>query len=307
MTHRQATMRWPEQIKLYARHQGKTLIGLIVAVAGLLWLWSLAVSNPSEHPSTALTLAMLGGVAGFVSTAVGALPALILNNLRSRTEDVMLGTAAGMMLAAACFSLLIPGLQAGATLTGSAVMGAGLVVVGMAAGVMLMLGLDAFTPHEHFKTGPCGPGHERCARVWLFIFAIALHNLPEGMAVGFGFAGQDVSVGLPLALAISLQNLPEGLAVAMSLRSIGTRPLNALLITAATGLLEPVGALLGVSLVGGSELAYPIGLGLAAGAMLFVVSHEVIPETHRNNHQTPATIGLITGFALMMVIDSTLG
>lgn len=297
----------PAQLRHHARTHIKSLTGLGVAIFILIWLWSLAFGNPSDQRSTVLTLALLGGGAGFLSTALGAAPAMLMSNLKARTEDVMLGTAAGMMLAAASFSLIIPGLDAGARLTDSALMGAGLVVAGMAAGVLLMLGLDAFTPHEHFKTGPCGPGHERCARVWLFVFAIALHNLPEGMAVGFGFSKGDITVGLPLALAISLQNLPEGLAVAMSLRSIGMKPLHALLVTAATGLLEPIGALIGVSLVGGSELAYPIGLGLAAGAMIFVVSHEVIPETHRNNHQTPATIGLMAGFAIMMVLDSVLG
>ena len=305
MNNRTASM--PAQLRHHARTHIKSLTGLGVAIFILIWLWSLAFGNPSDQRSTVLTLALLGGGAGFLSTALGAAPAMLMSNLKARTEDVMLGTAAGMMLAAASFSLIIPGLDAGARLTDSALMGAGLVVAGMAAGVLLMLGLDAFTPHEHFKTGPCGPGHERCARVWLFVFAIALHNLPEGMAVGFGFSKGDITVGLPLALAISLQNLPEGLAVAMSLRSIGMKPLHALLVTAATGLLEPIGALIGVSLVGGSELAYPIGLGLAAGAMIFVVSHEVIPETHRNNHQTPATIGLMAGFAIMMVLDSVLG
>jgi len=298
---------WSDHLRRHARTHAKPLIGLGIAVVGLLWLWILAFSNPSDQGSRIVWLALLGGTAGFLSTVLGAVPALIMGNIKARTEDIMLGTAAGMMLAAASFSLILPGLEAGATLTGSALQGAGLVVLGMTAGVLLMLGLDAFTPHEHFKTGPCGPGHERCAKVWLFVFAIALHNLPEGMAVGFGFSQGDINVGLPLTLAISLQNLPEGLAVAISLRAIGIQPLRALLITAATGLLEPVGALIGVSLVGGSALAYPIGLGLAAGAMLFVVSHEVIPETHRNNHQTPATIGLMVGFALMMVLDSTLG
>ncbi|CAA7626365.1 Protein GufA (fragment) [Magnetospirillum sp. SS-4] len=177
----------------------------------------------------------------------------------------------------------------------------------MAAGVLLMLGLDEFTPHEHDKTGPCGPGHERCGRVWLFVLAIALHNLPEGMAIGVAFARADMAVGLPLATAIALQDLPEGLAVALALRGAGFRPSTAILAAAAGGLLEPVGALLGVGLSSGLAAAYPAGLGLAAGAMIFVVSHEVIPETHRNGHQTPATLGLMVGFALMMVLDTTLG
>jgi ZIP family zinc transporter len=110
-----------------------------------------------------------------------------------------------------------------------------------------------------------------------------------------------------LATAIALQDIPEGLAVAMTLRSIGTSAWKSIGVAALGGLLEPIGALIGVSLVGSSAMAYPIGLGLAAGAMLFVVSHEVIPETHRNGHQTSATIGLMAGFAIMMVLDTTLG
>lgn len=219
----------------------------------------------------------------------------------------MLGLAAGMMLAASSFSLILPGLEAGEALTGSAGLGAATVVAGMALGVMLMLGLDQFTPHEHEHGGPCGAGCERVNRVWLFVLAIALHNLPEGMAIGVSFAQGDMSVGLPLTTAIALQDIPEGLAVAMSLRAIGLGPLRAVLIAGATGLMEPLGALLGIGLSSGLAMAYPMGLGLAAGAMIFVVSHEVIPETHRNGHQTPATLGLMAGFAVMMVLDTTLG
>ena len=134
-----------------------------------------------------------------------------------------------------------------------------LVVAGMALGVMLMLGLDAFTPHEHDKSGPCGPGHARCSRVWLFVFAIALHNLPESMAVGVGFAQVDLAVGLPLTVAIALQNLPEGLAVALAIRGAGFSAKRAVGVSAATGLLEPLGALLGITLASGFAMAYPVG------------------------------------------------
>ena len=147
-----------------------------------------------------------------------------------------------------------------------------------------------------------GPGH--CGRM---VLAVTLHNLPEGMAIGVGFSHADMAIGLPLTIAIILQDIPEGLAVALALRSAGVSRLRAVLIAAASGLFEPLGALLGVSLSRGMALSYPIGLGFAAGAMLFVVSHEVIPETHRNGHQTPATVGLMVGFALMMVLDTTLG
>ncbi len=298
---------WSQLIQDHARSHPKVLVGFGISLLGVVALllqgevWLNAAGNDTVR------WALWGGLAGLLATTLGAMPVLFLSGLKQKTEDVMLGAAAGMMLAAAAFSLLLPGLAAGEKFTGTAVGGAVLVVLGMALGVMLMLGLDQFTPHEHAQTGPCGPGNERCNRVWLFVMAVAIHNLPEGMAVGVSFAQGDLSVGLPLATAIALQDIPEGLAVAMTLRSIGTSAWKSIGVAALGGLLEPIGALIGVSLVGSSAMAYPVGLGLAAGAMLFVVSHEVIPETHRNGHQTSATIGLMVGFAIMMVLDTTLG
>ena len=292
----------------HARERPLTTAGLGLALAAilLLLLQSLLLVFSGEADA-AVKYALLGGLAGFIATAAGALPALVLRGIAQRIEDSMLGLAAGMMLAASAFSLILPGLEAGTHITGSEGLAGAVVVLGMALGVLLMLGLDEFTPHEHEKTGPCGPGHERCGRVWLFVFAIALHNLPEGMAIGVSFAQADMSVGLPLTTAIALQDIPEGLAVAIALRSAGFPALTAVLVAGGSGLLEPLGALLGVGLSSGLAIAYPIGLGLAAGAMIFVVSHEVIPETHRNGHQTPATLGLMAGFALMMILDTTLG
>lgn len=265
--------------------------------------WQLLLDSNNPHGRYAL----YGGLAGFAATALGALPALMLRTIPQKLEDAMLGFAAGMMLAAASFSLLLPGIEAGLEFTGSAFFGALLVVFGMALGVALMLGLDEFTPHHHDATGTFGVGAERYNKAWLFVFAIALHNLPEGMAIGVSFAQGDMSVGLPLTTAIALQDIPEGLAVALTLRAVGFSAPFAVLIAIVSGVFEPLGALLGVGLAGGYLLSYPVGLGLAAGAMIFVVSHEVIPETHRNGHQTLATLGLMFGFALMMVLDTTLG
>lgn len=285
-----------------------TSAGLALSIAVVVWLllasvWQVA----SGEANAALRLGLLGGLAGFIATAAGALPALFLRGLSNRTEDTMLGLAAGMMLAASSFSLILPGLAAGEQITGHTTLGALTVVAGLGLGVLLMLGLDQFTPHEHEHGGPCGAGCGRVSRVWLFVFAIALHNLPEGMAIGVSFSQGDLGVGLPLTTAIALQDIPEGLAVAMALKAAGLSPQRAVWVAALSGLMEPVGALLGIGLASGLALAYPIGLGLAAGAMIFVVSHEVIPETHRNGHQTPATIGLMAGFAVMMVLDTTLG
>jgi ZIP family zinc transporter len=295
---------WSDQ----ARQHPLTAAGFAAAGIGVLALLiGSVVQIVTGEASASLRWALLGGTAAFGATAVGALPGLIVRTLPQRVEDSMLGFAAGMMLAASSFSLILPGLEAAAQVTGSAGAGAMTVTLGMGLGVLLMLGMDQFTPHEHCHGGPCGPGHDRVGKVWLFVLAIALHNLPEGMAIGVGFAQGDQAVGVPLTAAIALQDLPEGLAVVMALRSIGLAPARAVLLGAATGLMEPLGALLGFGLSSGLALAYPIGLGLSAGAMIFVVSHEVIPETHRNGHQTPATIGLMAGFAVMMVLDTALG
>ncbi|ELI6420278.1 TPA: ZIP family metal transporter [Aeromonas salmonicida subsp. salmonicida] len=295
---------WSIQLREQVQARPLTALGLLIALAAvLLLLLQSLIMLATDDMSTGVRYGLIGGVAGFAATALGALPALFLRSVQQRVEDAMLGFAAGMMLAASAFSLLLPGLEAAEGIT----LAAAVVVAGMTLGVLLMLGLDQFTPHEHDKTGPCGPGHQQCSRVWLFVFAIALHNLPEGMAIGVSFSQGDMSVGLPLTTAIALQDIPEGLAVALAMCAAGFRPWVAVLVAIASGLLEPLGALLGVGLSSGMAIAYPIGLGLAAGAMLFVVSHEVIPETHRNGHQTHATLGLMAGFALMMTLDTALG
>ncbi len=283
-------------------------IGMAVAVAVvLLMLLQNSIVEVSNGGGERLQNALLGGLGGFASTAVGAFLALMLREIKARTQDTMLGFAAGMMLAASAFSLILPGIDAAERLVSVGLIAVVVVIIGMGLGVLLMLGLDRFTPHEHENEGPCGPGCERIGRVWLFFLAIALHNLPEGMAIGVSFADNDMSVGMPLTLAILCQNVPEGLAVALALRAAMLSPLMAAVVSSCTGLMELLGAFVGIGISGGLPLAYPVGLGLAAGAMIFVVSHEVIPETHRNGHQTPATLGLMGGFAAMMVLDAVLG
>ena len=269
-------------------------------VAGLLDILT------QEHATT-MRYALWGGFAGFALTTAGAIPGFFLKNLPQKIEDSLLGLAAGMMLAASSFSLILPGLKAADAMTGNALLGALTVVAGMALGVMLMVGMDEFTPHEHTHTGTYGPETRRLNRIWLFVLAIALHNLPEGMAIGVSFAQGDLQVGIPLTSAIAMQDIPEGLAVVMALRSVGYGTLKSATIASMTGLLEPLGSVIGLTLSSGLAIAYPIGLGLAAGAMIFVVSNEVIPETHRNGNQRFATIGLVIGFALMMTLDTVLG
>ncbi|MFC3606978.1 ZIP family metal transporter [Stutzerimonas tarimensis] len=282
--------------------------GLAVSAAFVLVLLVVSIFNAFTgiHPAY-VRHSLYGGFAGFAATGLGALLALCFGNINARTQDTMLGFAAGMMLAASSFSLILPGIEAAEDLTGSGMLAAATVVLGLGLGVLLMLGLDRFTPHAHESTGPCGPEAARINKVWLFVLAITLHNLPEGMAIGVGFGGGDLSVGIPLAAAIAIQDIPEGLAVAIALRAIGLSRKIAVLVALGSGIMEPIGALVGVGISSGFALAYPVGMGLAAGAMIFVVSHEIIPETHRNGHQTPATLGLTGGFGVMMFLDTALG
>lgn len=294
---------WRAQVR---RHPWMTG-GLALSLGAVALLLLAGIMEGIAGGGEPLRLAVLGGLSGFAATALGALMGMVLGRISVRTEDSLLGFAAGMMLAASSFSLILPGLAAAREMTGSGALGALIVVGGMTLGVMLMLGLDRFTPHAHDSTGPLGPGSGRVGRVWLFVLAITLHNLPEGMAIGVSFAQGDLAVGLPLTSAIAIQDIPEGLAVVMALRAAGLSAWPSVLLAAASGLMEPLGSLFGAGLAGGLAVAYPMGLGLAAGAMIFVVSHEVIPETHRNGHQTPATLGLMVGFAVMMFLDTALG
>ena len=257
--------------------------------------------------SKAVLYALIAGMVGFAATASGSLPGFFLNKLTSRTEDVMLGISAGMMLAAAIFSLLLPSVEVSEKLfNNNEIYAMALVVSGIAIGVILLLLVNSMIPHEHIVSGQQGPQVKEVTGIWLFVFAIIIHNFPEGMALGVSFAAEDVSIGLPFTTAIALQDMPEGLAVVLALRAAGVSNTKAVTVGVLSGVMDPIGALLGVGLTSQLGFAYPLGLALSAGAMLFIVSHEVIPETHRNGHQLPATIGLMAGFCLMMVLEKVL-
>jgi ZIP family zinc transporter len=251
-----------------------------------------------------------------VATAVGALPVFFIQRVSKLQEAALLSFAAGVMLAAAVFALLLPSLEAGEALLGHR-MGATLLSgVGLAMGMALMIGVDRLTPHEHAVLPPASEGHtarhtSRAAQgAKLMVLAILIHNVPEGLAVGAAYAGvQDAAsarAGASVALAIGLQNMPEGLIVAMALRTLGQSAGRAWGVAALTGLAEPLGAILGLWVLGSVPVFYPLGLALAAGAMLFVVSHEIIPETHRSGHETVATATLIGGFVFMLLLDAAL-
>lgn len=249
---------------------------------------------------------LVGSLLAGLMTAVGAMPVLFGRAPGERLQNTMLGFAAGVMLAASFFSLIIPALGIAELDYPESVWPAGIAALGILAGAGTMMLINALVPHEHFQSGPEGPS-SRMRRIWLFILAITIHNFPEGMAVGVGFGSGDYGKGLSLATGIGLQNLPEGLAVAVALISEGYPRVRAFLVAAATGLVEPVGGVVGAAAVSLAEPLLPWGLVFAAGAMLYVISHEIIPETHRSGQSTHATAGLIVGLVAMLFLDVTLG
>ena len=240
-------------------------------------------------------------------TAVGALPVLFGKKISTRTQDSLLGFAAGVMLAASFFSLIIPAIDVAEILYGGVYAAAGIAVVGFVAGAATIALADEWIPHRHFVQGKQGPWTGGSRKVWLFVAAITIHNFPEGVAVGVGFAGGDSASASALAIGIGLQNAPEGLAVAVALIAEGYPKGRAFLVAAATAIVEPIGGFLGVGAV---SLFYPLlpwALTFAAGAMIYVISHEIIPETHTRGNQKQATTGLTLGLALMMFLDVALG
>ncbi|MEN6125005.1 ZIP family metal transporter [Bordetella pertussis] len=171
----------------------------------------------------------------------------------------------------------------------------------------VLLASDRLLPHEHFIKGKEGRASRTLRRTWLFVFAIMLHNVPEGLAIGVGYAGSDSLRGAALATGIAIQDVPEGLVVALALLAAGYSRAFSVALGMLSGLVEPLGAIVGAAVVGWSAAMLPWGLGFAAGAMLFVISHEIIPESHRKGHEVPATAGLMLGFVLMMLLDTALG
>lgn len=248
-------------------------------------------------------LGTVASLAAGVATGVGALPVLFTRNISQRTQDAMLGFGAGVMLAATSFSLIVPAIEA----AGNGTSGAFVVAAGMVLGGLFLWFVDHTSPHEHFISGPEGADPGNLKRIWLFVIAITVHNFPEGLAVGVGFGGGDLRNGMTLAIGIGLQNMPEGLVVAMALVTEKYSRRKALWIALVTGLVEPVGGLIGAGLVTLASPLLPWGLAFAAGAMLFVISDEIIPESHRQGYEKEATFGVMLGFIIMMIMDVSLG
>ena len=253
-----------------------------------------------------IVLGFVASLCASVGTAVGSLGVLFISSLSRRLEDGLLSIAAGIMLAATFFALLLPGLEYAGMQHGE-VLSVGIVSAGVLLGAVTLYAIHQHVPHEHFQLGREGAEGTELSRIWLFVIAITLHNFPEGMAVGVGFAGGELSNGLPLALGIGLQNIPEGLAVAVALLSVGYTKMQSTLVASLTGLVEPLGGLLGAIAVSSAAALMPWALAFSAGAMLFIISDEIIPETHSANNKSLATFSLLGGFVIMMVLDTVIG
>jgi zinc transporter, ZIP family len=259
---------------------------------------------------------VLQGLAGGVVIAslnmIGALFVLVWRNPSERSLDGALGFAAGVMLAASFTSLILPGIEIGGILP---------VMAGIVLGALVLDRADAWVPHIHVlitgrvradeardapdKSGPFQ--HRRVASVILFIVAITLHNMPEGLAVGVGFGSGNLGNAIPLMLAIGIQNIPEGLAVSVAALNAG---LGSLFYAAVTGiragLVEIPLALFGAWAIQLAEPLLPYAMGFAAGAMIYVISDEIIPETHTRGYERVATIGTVLGVIVMLYLDVSL-
>jgi ZIP family zinc transporter len=283
----------------------RRMVGLFIcALVGVALLAGLLEQMLSAAPN--LRGALVGGGTAAAATALGTLPILLSQNFSKRTYDCFLGFGAGVMLGATAFSLVIPALAAAKSAgagnwNASLSVGAGIMA---GAGLLLLLGrcihTDAILEQHDAHAA------NSLKRAWLFVWAVALHNLPEGLAIGVAYAGIDVEKANSLATGISIQDVPEGLVVALALRTVGYGRVLSAALGMASGLIEPVAAVGGAALIGVSAGLLPFALAAAAGAMLFVIVNDVVPESHRNGNGTWASVALVFGFVLMTVLDTAL-
>jgi ZIP family zinc transporter len=245
--------------------------------------------------------AFIATLGTYLLTALGTLPVFLFRTAPRRAMDAMMGFAAGVMTAAACWSLLVPAIDMG---------GLPPAVIGLLAGGAFIYVADQLLPHLHseFPDEATAEGpHVAWRRSTLLMLAITLHNFPEGLAVGVRFGGGDLGAATALAIGIGLQNVPEGLAIALPLRRGGMSRGRAFFWGQLSAAVEPIAGVLGAGLVLMSASVLPYGMAFAAGAMLYVVVEELIPETVRSGTTDVATLGFIAGFAVMMTLDNALG
>ena len=242
------------------------------------------------------------GVGG--ATVIGAAVGFCFKKISHKFNDIILAFAAGIMLAAAVLGLIIPSIEYGTEMAGNfAIL---ITVAGIFLGALMISLIDKLVPHLHKPEGEDLEEHksnDRVDKVLLFVLAIAIHNLPEGIAAGVGFGTGNDAEALMIAIGIALQNIPEGMVIIAPMLAAGVSPKKTFMYAALTGLVEVVGTFIGYFAVSVASALLPFALAFAGGTMLYVISDEMIPETHEHGYQRAATYSLLIGFALMLVMD----
>lgn len=242
------------------------------------------------------------GVGG--STVIGSIIGFVFKKISHKFSDIVLSFAAGIMLSAAVLGLILPSIEYGGKYA------LVITVAGIFAGAFCLNLIDKLVPHLHKLVGSDIEKHEGNAnlnKVLLFVIAIAIHNLPEGIAAGVGFGSDNVSEAFLIAGGIALQNIPEGMIIIAPMLSAGITPRKTFICALATGLVEVVGTLLGYFAVSIASAVLPFALAFAGGTMIYVVSDEMIPETHAHGSERGATYALLVGFCIMLISDVLLG
>ncbi len=242
------------------------------------------------------------GVGG--ATIIGAIIGFAFKKISHKFSDIVLSFAAGVMLAAAVLGLILPSLEYGGK------WGILVTIAGIFCGALMLNVIDKIVPHLHKIAGADIENHKNnkdLSRVLLFVTAIAIHNLPEGLAAGVGFGTGDTTDALLIAGGIALQNIPEGMVIIGPMLASGIKPSRTFLLAMMTGLVEVIGTLIGYFAVSVSSVILPFMLSFAGGTMLYVISDEMIPETHSHGSERGATYSLLVGFSLMLLFDVLLG
>ena len=259
--------------------------------------------DPTKERILSMDLVLLtaAGVGG--ATIIGALIGFAFKSISHKFSDIVLSFAAGVMLAAAVLGLIIPSLEYGGEY------GIIITVAGIFVGALCLNLIDKLVPHLHKLMGADVESHRNTDlnKVLLFVTAIAIHNLPEGIAAGVGFGSGDTTQALMIAGGIALQNIPEGIVIISPMLAAGVSPRRTFVCAAITGIVEVVGTLIGFFAVTISSAILPFALAFAGGTMLYVISDEMIPETHAHGSERGATYALLVGFAVMLVTDFLLG
>ncbi|MBQ9113544.1 MAG: ZIP family metal transporter [Clostridia bacterium] len=250
-----------------------------------------------------MTMVLLTALGVGGATVIGAIIGFLCKNISHKFSDIVLSFAAGVMLSAAVLGLILPAIDYGGK------WGLLITVIGIFSGALCLNLVDKLVPHLHKLMGVEQENHHNANlnKVLLFVLAIAIHNLPEGLAAGVGFGAGDNAQALIIAGGIALQNIPEGMVIIGPMLAAGVSKKKTFFCALATGLVEVLGTLIGYFAVSIAEVILPFALAFAGGTMLYVVSDEMIPETHAHGAQRGATYALLVGFCLMLVMDVLLG